>query len=115
MCQDQQAGHFVYPWTGLPTMTVLVGTLVCCLLRDRRRAALFLSCAGRLSALWETLVPHLRYAFQILQIRSQCLNPGNYWAFSLIQGSIITLAHSDEPYMQNSGKFMETPIPPTRT
>ena len=94
----------MYPWTGLPIKSVLVGTHVCCLLRDRRRAALFLSCTGRLRpsscVSGKTLVFHLRYVFQVLHIRSQCLDPGNYPAFNLIQGSIITLTHSDEPYMQ---------------
>ena len=36
------------------------------------------------------LVFQQRYAFQVLQVRSQCLHPGNYRAFSLIQSSIIT-------------------------
>ena len=36
------------------------------------------------------LVFRLRYAFQVLQIRSQCPNPGNYRAFNLIRSSIIT-------------------------
>ena len=31
------------------------------------------------------LVFHRRYAFLVLQLRSQCLNPGNYQAFNLIQ------------------------------
>ena len=43
------------------------------------------------------------------------LNPGNYRVFNLIQDSIITLAHSDEPYMRNYDKFMKTPIPRTKT
>ena len=60
------------------------------------------------ASLGKPLVHHLRYAFQILEKRSQYLNPGNYRAFSLFQGSIITPAHSDESYMQNYGKFMET-------
>ena len=109
-----------YPWTGLPIKSVLVGTHVRCLLGDRRRASLFLSCTQRLRAKlvprWENLwFFHLRYAYQVLQIRSKYLNPGNYRDFRLIQDSIITLAHSDEPYMQKYGIFMETPIPRTRT
>ena len=103
------------------------------LYRDRR-AALFLSYTveteTKLVPLWKTpgfalkipnsclsgkpLVLHLRYAFQVLQIGSQFQNPGNYRNFNLIQGSIITLAHSDEAYTQNYGKIMETPIPRTR-
>ena len=110
----------LYPWTGLPINSVLAGTHMCCLLRDkRRRADLFLSCTGRLRpsscVSGKPLVFHQRYAFQVLQIPSQCLNPGNYRIFYLIQSSIITLAYSDEPYMQNYGKIMETPIPRTRT
>ena len=61
------------------------------------------------------LVFHPRYAPQVLQIRSQYLKPGNYGAFSLIQSSTITLAHSYEQYMKNYGKFMETSIPRART
>ena len=58
---------------------------------------------------------HLKYASQVLQIRSQYLSQDNYRAFSLIQSSTITLAYSDEPYTQNYGKFVETPIPRART
>ena len=43
------------------------------------------------------LVSRLRYAFQVLQIRSQYLHPGNYGIFKVIQGNTITLARSDEP------------------
>ena len=65
-CQDQKSGHFV----SLGRFANQVGTHVCCLLRDRRRAALlFLSCSvesesqARVS-LGKPLVSHLRYAFQ---------------------------------------------------
>ena len=61
------------------------------------------------------LVFHPRYASQVLQIRCQYLNPGDFWAFCLIQSSTITLAPSDEPYMHNYGKFVETPITRART
>ena len=47
------------------------------------------------ASLEKPLVVHLRYAFQVLQIRPQYLNPGNYLAFRLIQGSIITPAHEN--------------------
>ena len=59
------------------------------------------------------LVFHLRYVFRLLRIRSQYLNPGNFRPFGLFQSSTIPLAHSDERYMQNYGRFMETPIPRT--
>ena len=55
-----------------------------------------------------TLVSHLRYASQAIQIRSQGLQPGGYRPFKVIQGNTITLAHFDEPYMQTYGKLMET-------
>ena len=59
---------------------------MCCLLRNRRRAALFLSCNDErqnkaCASLGKPLVFHLRYASRVLQIRSQCLNPGDYRAF----------------------------------
>ena len=82
-----QGRDTLYPWTGLLIRPILVGTHVCCLLRDIRRASLFLSCTRRLRT---NLVFHLRYASQVLQIRSQCLHPINYRAFSLIQSSTIT-------------------------
>ena len=43
-----RSGHFVYPLTGLPIEQARVGTHVCCLLRDKRRITLFLSCTWRL-------------------------------------------------------------------
>ena len=52
------------------------------------------------ASLRKPLVFHLRYASQVQQIRSQQLNQGNCRAFNLIRGSIITLAHSDQPYTQ---------------
>ena len=96
-------------------LLIIVGTHVCCLLRDRKKTALFLSCTRRLRARfvprWENPWFSVRYASQVLQIRLQYLNPGNYRAFSPIQSCTITLAHSDEPRMRNSGEFMETPSP----
>ena len=84
----------LYFWTGLSIKSVLVGTHVCCLLRYRRRAALYSFHARRklgpsscLSG--KPLVFHLKYGFQALRIRSQCLNPGNFRAFNLIQSCII--------------------------
>ena len=51
-------GDTLYPWTGLLSKFVLVGTHVCRLLRDRSRAALFLSCTleteTKLVPLWKT-------------------------------------------------------------
>ena len=107
------------PWTGLLIKPALVGTRVDVRLeieeslysfqaRRRLRPRSYLS--GK-----PLVFHHLRYAFQVLIIRSQCQNPGNYRAFNLIQSNIITLARSDEPHVQNYGKFMETPIPQTRT
>ena len=37
-------------------------------------------------------------------------DPGNYRAFNFIQSSIITLAHSDEPYRQNYGNSWKPPF-----
>ena len=54
------------------------------------------------------LVSRLRYASQVIQIRSQCLHPVGYRRFKVIQGHTITLAHSDEPYIHIYGNFMET-------
>ena len=53
------------------------------------------------------LVSHVRCASQLIQIRSQSLHPGGYRPFKVIQGNIVKLAHSDEPYMQKYGKLME--------
>ena len=46
-CQDQ-GQDTLYSWTSLPIKPILVGTHLCCLLRNRKRAALFLSCTRRL-------------------------------------------------------------------
>ena len=59
------------------------------------------------------MVSRLRYASQVIQIRSQYLHPGDYRPFKVIQGNIITLAHSDEPYIyaeitKRYGKFVKT-------
>ena len=80
----------------MPIKSVLLGTHVCCLLRDIIGAVLFLSCTWVLRA---KLVPRWgnpwlsiqRYASQVLQIRSQCLNPCKYRAVNLIRSSSITL------------------------
>ena len=83
----------LYPWAGLPIKPVLVGTHVDVRLeieeplhsfRARRRLRPRSCLSGK------TLVFHLRHAFQVLQIRSQCQNPGNYRAFNLILSSIMT-------------------------
>ena len=70
-CAKIRGRDNLYPWTGVPIKSVIVGTHVCCSPRDRRRAALFLSCTGRLrpsSCLsGKPLVFHIRYAFQVLQ------------------------------------------------
>ena len=55
------------------------------------------------------LVSHLRYASQVIPIRSQYLCPSNYRPFKVIQGNTVTLAHSDEPYMQKYGKVSGNP------
>ena len=75
----------------------------CCLLRDTRRAAFlpFVHAETESQArasMGKPLGFYLRHASQVQQmLSSHYLNPGNYRAFSLIQGSSITLAHSDEP------------------
>ena len=100
MLRSSAGGHFVSLDRCAPIKSAHVGTHVYCLLRDGRRAALFLwygETETTLAPLWKTQVFHLRYAFQVLQIRSQCLNPGNYRAFNLIQDSsiITTTPRSD--------------------
>ena len=101
---------------------VLVGTHVCCLLRDRRRAALFLfprwtekTC--EMAKGHQGTIPgsHIRYASQVLPIRFLYLIPGIYPTFPYHNSSTITLAHPDEPYMQKYDKFVETPIPRAKT
>ena len=79
----------------MPVKSVLVGTHVCCLLRDGKIAALFLSCTrgqrAELELAGKTPGFHLlRNAPQVLQTPSKYLNPGSFCALSLIQGSIIT-------------------------
>ena len=66
------------------------------------------------ASLGKPLFSHLRYASQVLEIRSHYLKPGNYRALSLIQSSTITLAHSDEPYMQKYGELVKNVIPQAR-
>ena len=58
----------LYPWTGLPMKSVLVGTHVCCLLRDRKRAAL--SFRARWSLRAKLVVFHLTYASQVWKIQT---------------------------------------------
>ena len=66
-CYDQ-GRDTLYSWTGLPIKSVLVGAHVCCLLRDRRRAVLFLSCTPRLRA---KLVPRWWFSIQDTPIKYQ--------------------------------------------
>ena len=73
---------------------LLVVTHVC-LLRDIEEEQLYSFRARRkprprsgLSG--KPLAFHPRYSFQVLQLRSQCQNPGNHRAFSLIQNSVIS-------------------------
>ena len=62
------------------------------------------------------LVSHLAYASEVIPIRSQYLLAQVITGLvKVIQGNTITLAHSDEPYLQKHGKIVETPIPRTRT
>ena len=97
----------------------LVLTHTCCLLWDRR-ADLFLSCRTETEtplvvSLWKLPGFPLTYAFQVPETRLQCLNPGIYRVYNLKQSSIITLAHSDEPYiyMPNYEKIMQTNLDST--
>ena len=54
------------------------------------------------------LVSRLRYASQVIPIRSPYLNPRDYRPFKVIQSNTIRLAHSDKPcIMQKYGKLME--------
>ena len=106
----------MYPWAGLPTKPALVGTRVCCLLRDRGRAALFLSCAeteeGKPRAsLGKPLVFHLRYASQVPQTLSQHLNRGNYRAFSLSLTAVPELKPTlmSRIHTQNYGELVWKP------
>ena len=75
-------------------------------------AASFLWHDGRLRQLsclsLKPLVSHLRYVSQVKQKWSQHLYPDDYRPSKVIQGNTITLAHSDEPYMQRNKKFMES-------
>ena len=66
----------LYPWAGLPIKPALIGTHVDVRLEteeplhSRRRLRPRQCLSGK------PLVFHLRYAFEVLQIRSQCQNPG---------------------------------------
>ena len=61
------------------------------------------------------LFSHLRYATQAIQNAIKPPIPGNYRPFKAFQDDTITLAHSDEPYMQKYGKVHGNRIPRTRT
>ena len=80
LCYDQGRGT-LYPWTGLPIQSVLAGTHVCCLVRDRKRAALALSRAPgdgepqARASLGKALVFHPRYASQLLKNTVSILAP----------------------------------------
>ena len=93
-----------YPFSGLPIEQVLIAAHLCWLRGDRRcEAALFISAGCKtgpgLVPDLKPLVSRLRYTSQVVQIRSPV-----FQGFS----RITTLAHSDEPYVQKYGKFMET-------
>ena len=80
----------LHPWTSLPIKSVLVGIHVCCLLRDRRRADLFLSYKVETEAklrvrLWKA-PPKIRLPSTTNTI------PGSYRAYNLIQGGSIQTA-----------------------
>ena len=72
-------------------------------LGDKRWQLYFCPNYGRLSlGSCLTLKPlgsRLRYAFLVMQIRSQYLCPRNRRPFKVIQGNTITLAHPNEPYI----------------
>ena len=62
---------------------------------------------------WLTLKPlvsRLRYASQVIQIRSQYLCPGNYWPHHgySTQYHYSIIAYSDELYLQKYVKFVGT-------
>ena len=61
------------------------------------------------------LVSRRRYASQVLQKRSNTCAQVITGFIKVIEDSTITPAHSEEPYMHKYGKFVETPIPRTRT
>ena len=76
--------------------------------------ALFLSCTketepGARCLVLKPLVSRLRYASQVIQYDPKYLCPGNYRPFKDSQGNTVTLAHSDEPYMQKYGNFCGNP------
>ena len=109
--------EILYPWTGLPIKPVLVGThFVACLeIEEQLYLSYTTETETTLVPLWITpgFPPRIRLPSTTNTIPVQ--NQGNYRAFNLIQSSSITLAHSDERYTQNYGKFMETSILRTGT
>ena len=83
----------MYTWTGLLIKPALVGTHVDVRFEIEESLYSFRARRGlrpRSCLSGTPLVFLLRYALQVLQIRSRCLNPGNYWVSNLIQSSIIT-------------------------
>ena len=62
----------------------------------------------------EPLVFGLRYASQVIQIRSQYLHLGIADLQGLIHCHTVTLAHSDEPYA-DIWEIHGSPIPRART
>ena len=105
------------------------------MVKDRKPASFLSSTTEKKTraSMGKPLVFRLRYASQVLglQMQSQYLNPqanmsgdsiftpgpllrsrtaGDY----VLQSSITTPAHSDESYMQNYGKWVETPTPRTK-
>ena len=76
--------------------------------------ALLLSCTketepGARCLAPKPLVSRLRYASQVIQYDPKYLCPGNYRPFKDSQGNTVTLAYSDEPYMQKFGKIRGNP------
>ena len=90
----------MYPRTGL---LILAGTRWysrCYSFRARRRLRPHSCLSGK----------PLVYAFQILQIRSQCQNLGNYRAFNLIQSSIITPPGKNEERKKSFRKLKKKEV-----
>ena len=60
------------------------------------------------------LVSYLKYASQVIQYDANYPCPrGNYRPFDDSQGNTVTLANSDEPYMQQYGEFRGNPESPS--
>ena len=90
--RSEHAGHCIPGQVCLSSRYSLIPTFVVCLeieeeqfysFHARRRLRPRSCFSGK------PLVFHLRYAFQVLQIRSQCQNSGIYRAFNLIKSSTI--------------------------